>query len=82
MILKTAKAIAYAENFEKFAAEMFKEPIEPLNEDEEVVLYHIFTMFHRDPTFKAFMTEAAVAFSNAATNCNCPNCTEEKKDGT
>lgn len=74
MILLTKEAIAYAENFEKAAAELFKEPAEPLNANEEVVLYHIFQMYHRDPRFKAFITEATVQFSNVAANCDCSEC--------
>ncbi len=82
MILQTAEAIKYAEGFEKHAAEIFKEPATPLTAKEEVVLYHIFQMFHRDPIFKEFITDATTAFSSVAADCNCPNCQKEKEDGT
>ncbi len=82
MILLTQQAIKYSEGFEKAAAKMFKEPMKPLTGREEIVLYHIFTMYYRDISFRAFMTEAATMFSAAAANCDCPDCRKGEKDGT
>ena len=66
MIL-TGKAVKYAEDFELFEKELQKQfpdyKPEELNEDEQIELFKIIQMFHRDSVFKNFMCGCSELFN-------------------
>ena len=69
MIL-TGKAVKYAEDFELFEKELQKKfpdcKPEELNEDEQIELFKIIQMFHRDTVFKNFMCGCCELFNMKA----------------